>query len=66
MVMFSCFGCRSRGKLPLLLGQQRRRSTSGVVGAIERECGGEMSEQRGAVVVCMLIFGEGWDWDMES
>jgi hypothetical protein len=50
--------------LPLLLGQQRRRSTSGVVGAIERECGGEMSEQRGAVVVCMLIFGEGWD--MES
>jgi hypothetical protein len=64
MVMFSCFACRSRGKLPLLLSQHRRRSTSGAVGATERECGGEMREQRGTVVVCMLIFGEGWD--MES
>jgi hypothetical protein len=40
----SRFACRSRGRLPLLLGQQRRRSTSGVVGATERKCGGEMSE----------------------
>jgi hypothetical protein len=49
---FSHFACKSRGKLPLLLGQQKRRSTNGVVGVIERECGGEMSEQRGAMVAC--------------
>jgi hypothetical protein len=47
--------CRSRGRFPLFLGQQRRRSTSGVVGVAERKCGGEMSEQGGAVVLGRII-----------
>jgi hypothetical protein len=55
---------RSGDRVWLLPGQQRVRGSFWAISVAERAFGSGMSEQRGAVVVCMLIFGEGWD--MES
>jgi hypothetical protein len=40
------------------------RGSFWAINVTERAFGIGMSKQRGVVVVCMLIFGEGWD--MES